>query len=104
MYDLLYVGGYNFLGEIKEILSWRAHNQGCPVYGMAYRNNVNDVAQGDAGQNDVPNRLFTSSCNGEVKQWDPTNGCFEQMTIITVRTIYDAIYLIATLCNFTFIN
>ena len=70
---------------------------------MAYRNKVNDAAQGDTGQNDVPNRLFTSSCNGEVKEWDPTNGTFQQMTIIKVRTIYGATYLITTLCNFIFI-
>ena len=72
---------YNILGQIKEICNWRAHNEGCPVYGMAYRRT------GNIDHKDIPGRLFTSSCSGEVKEWDPTDGSFKQMTIITVRTI-----------------
>ena len=79
------------LGEIKEVLSWRSHNQGCPVYGMAYRKafTTETKAQKDEDIVDIPPRLFTSSCGGEVKEWDPTNGSFQQMTIIKVgRYLY----------------
>ena len=67
---------------------------------MAYRIKGDGLAQGEAGHDNVPNRLFTSSCSGEVKEWDPTNGTFQQMTIITVRTIYGVVCLISTLSNF----
>ena len=75
-----------FLEEIKEVLSWRSHNQGCPVYGMAYRKafTTETKAQNDEDIVDLPPRLFTSSCGGEVKEWDPTNASFQQMTIIKV--------------------
>ena len=70
---------------MMEICSWRAHPPGCPVYGMAYRNGITISNERDEETKELPSRLYTSSCDGEVKEWDPINGSFQQMTIITVR-------------------
>ena len=33
------------------------------------------------------NRLFSSSSEGEIKEWNPNNGEFRQMTILNVSSI-----------------
>ena len=57
---------------------------------MAYNKafDSNSQTQGDPDRKDISERLFTSSSKGEVKEWDPTNGIFQQMTIIGVGKIY----------------
>ena len=81
---------------MNAICSWRAHPPGCPVYGMAYRNARTIPKEGGEEVKDLPSRLFTSSCDGEVKEWDPIDGSFQQMTIITVRgKIIYVIYCLA---------
>ena len=70
---------------MKEMQSWRAHQPGNPVYGMVYRHPLVYKTEGEDNEKDIPERLFTSSCEGEVKEWEPSNGSFEQMTIIAVR-------------------
>ena len=75
------------LEKIQPMIGWTAHGKGCPIYGMAYRNEgflSGDVTK-DNGEDDlVPERLYTSSCGGEVKEWDPLDGNLKQMTIIKV--------------------
>ena len=71
---------FSCLESIKEIQTWRAHNIGCPVYGMAYR----DVSDAEA-KKDIPDRLFTSSTEGQIREWDPETGANRNETIITVR-------------------
>ena len=71
---------FSRLESIKEIQTWRAHNIGCPVYGMAYRK----VSDAEA-KKDVPDRLFTSSTEGQIREWDPETGENKNATIITVR-------------------
>ena len=51
--------------------SWQAHEM--VVYALALDEN----------------RLFSSSSEGEVKEWDPTNGEFRQMTILIVSLTLD---------------
>ena len=51
--------------------SWQAHEM--VVYALALDEN----------------RLFSSSSEGEIKEWDPTNGEFRQMTILNVRYALD---------------
>ena len=65
--------------RLQQIHSWRAHNIGCPIYGMAYRK-VSDIDS----QKEIPNALFTSTCEGQIREWDP-NGGFKNETTITVR-------------------
>ena len=72
------------LESIKEIQTWRAHNIGCPVYGMAYRM----VSDAEA-KKDVPDRLFTSSTEGQIREWDPETGENKNETIITVRIFFN---------------
>ena len=33
------------------------------------------------------NRLFSSGSDGEIKEWDPNNGEFRQMTILLVKKL-----------------
>jgi hypothetical protein len=33
------------------------------------------------------NRLFSSGSDGEIKEWDPNNGEFRQMTILLVKEL-----------------
>lgn len=65
---------------MEEIQTWRAHDVGCPIYGMTYR----EVSNPDV-RKDVPNRLFTSTCKGQVREWDPVTGGITNETTITVR-------------------
>ena len=58
------------ISDLSLVHSWRAHPEGCPVYALV----GND------------NSLFSSSCDGEVKEWDKQSGGFLQMTIVTVST------------------
>ena len=51
--------------------SWQAHEM--VVYALALDEN----------------RLFSSSSEGEIKEWDPTNGEFRQMTILIVSYTLD---------------
>ena len=51
--------------------SWQAHEM--VVYALALDEN----------------RLFSSSSEGEIKEWDPTNGEFRQMTILNVSFALD---------------
>ena len=46
---------------------------------MAYRK----VSDTDS-QKEIPNALFTSTCEGQIREWDP-NGGFKNETTITVR-------------------
>jgi len=57
------------LEDLRLLNTWRAHPEGCPVYSLA----------GD----DPGNLLYSSSCDGEIKQWDQKTGKFIQMTIVT---------------------
>ena len=68
------------LDMIKEVQTWRAHDIGCPVYGMAYRK-VSDANV----QKDIPNRLFSSTCQGQIREWDPITGGIKNETTVTVR-------------------
>ena len=51
--------------------SWQAHEM--VVYALALDEN----------------RLFSSSSEGEIKEWDPNNGEFRQMTILIVSWTFD---------------
>ena len=51
--------------------SWQAHEM--VVYALALDEN----------------RLFSSSSEGEIKEWDPNNGEFRQMTILIVSSTLD---------------
>ena len=54
---------------------------------MAYRNKEylpGDVTRDNDEEELLPERLYTSSCGGEVKEWDPSDGSLKQMTIIKV--------------------
>ena len=54
---------------------------------MAYRTKAcisGDVARDIDDLELLPERLYTSSCGGEVKEWDPSDGSLKQMTIIKV--------------------
>ena len=51
--------------------SWQAHEM--VVYALALDEN----------------RLFSSSSEGEIKEWDPNNGEFRQMTILNVSFALD---------------
>jgi len=99
--NLVFVDGVLFSGDydgivkkwdvsksesIKEIQTWRAHNIGCPVYGMAYRN----VSDAEA-KKDIPDRLFTSSTEGQIREWDPETGENKNETIITNQANQSAI-------------
>ena len=72
---VVYSGDYD--GTIKKwsldglnlIKSWRGHPEGCPVYSL--------VGDGTF--------MFSSSCEGEIKQWSEKDCEFQQMTIVTVR-------------------
>ena len=71
---------FSHLEAMNEIQNWRAHKIGCPVYGMAYRK----VSVAET-KKDVPDRLFTSSTEGQIREWDPETGMNKNETIITVR-------------------
>ena len=72
---ILYSGDYDGvakkwnLTDLSLVTSWRAHPEGAPVYALAGNQNW----------------LFSSSCDGEVKQWLKSNCEFVQMTIVVVR-------------------
>ena len=77
------------------MIGWTAHGKGCPIYGMAYRHKAclsGDVTRDNDEGELLPERLYTSSCGGEVKEWDPSDGSLKQMTIIKVG-IYVFYYL-----------
>ena len=65
--------------DLTLVNTWQAHENG--VYALT----------GD------PGRLFTSSCEGEIKEWDPDNGQFRQMTVMLV--IKDGIVFCNIKCN-----
>ena len=46
---------------------------------MAYRN----ISDAEA-KKDIPDRLFTSSTEGQIREWDPETGMNKNETIITV--------------------
>ena len=52
--------------DLKLVQSWQAHDSW--LYALAIDEN----------------RLFSSSSEGEIKEWDPKNGEFRQMTILNV--------------------
>ena len=56
--------------DLKLVYSWQAHDT--VVYALAIDKN----------------RLFSSSSEGEIKEWNPNNGEFRQMTILNVSSIY----------------
>ena len=73
--------------KIQALTGWTAHGKGCPIYGMAYRHNAclsADVTRDNDEGELLPERLYTSSCGGEVKEWDPSDGSLKQITIIKV--------------------
>ena len=78
---------YLILEKIQAMIGWTAHGKGCPIYGMAYRHNAclsGDVTRDNDEEELLSERLYTSSCGGEVKEWDPSDGSLKQMTIIKV--------------------
>ena len=74
--NIVFTGDYDgsvkkwSLSDLKLIKTLRAHPEGCPVYSLT----------GD----DTSKALFSSSCNGEIKEWSQDTGEFVQMTIVTV--------------------
>lgn len=72
--DVFFSGDYDGtikkwkLSDMSLITTWRAHPEGAPVYSLA----GNDTS------------LFSSSCDGEIKEWEKATGEFLQMTIVIV--------------------